>query len=110
MAAPFDGILAFRSYALPFPQAGQSGSFRILYFLKSVVAPSQTRSWFLSVVPVPERYLSASSAWSEPMTAGVAPMTGKTSFGGASGKMHCRHGVSGDWMNERRPSIPQMLP
>jgi hypothetical protein len=97
-------------YVTPFPQVGQSGSLRILYFLKSVDAPSQTRSRPLSVEPVPDRYLSVSSAWSEPMTAGVAPMTGKTSFGGASRKMQHRQGVSGDWMDESHPSMPQMLP
>ena len=44
------------------------------------------------------------------MTAGVTPMTGKTSFGGASGNTQRRQGVSGDWMNESRSSMPQILP
>jgi hypothetical protein len=35
-------------------------------------------------------------------------MTGKISFDGASGKMQRRQ-VSSDWMNESRPSMPQML-
>jgi len=92
------------------PHVGQSGSLRILNFLKSVVSPSHTRSCPLMFVPVPDRYFSVSRACRDPITAGVAPSTGTTSFGGASGKMQRRHGVSGDWMNESRPSMPQMLP
>ncbi len=43
------------------------------------------------------------------MTEGVAPSTGNTSFGGTSGKMQRRQGVSAGWTDERRPSMPQML-
>jgi hypothetical protein len=98
-------------YFFPFPQAEQS--VRVLPDLELLEVrgrPFPDEQLILERRTVPDRYLSALSARSDPITAGVAPSAGKTSFGGASGKMHCGQGALGDCMNESLPSMPQMLP
>jgi len=75
------------------PYIGQFSDLLIFSSLKEHESPSHNKRRFSSSSPCPARYLIASLAWIVPITHGVVPSTGNTSFLKEVGKIQQRHGV-----------------
>src|SRR5208337_3319824 len=92
------------------PHTGQAGFLSTQISSARASMPSQRKSRSVRSLPSWVRYFSTSVACTIPMSPGVTPTTGKTSFGGGLGKMHLRHGVAPGMTVVACPYSPRIAP